>query len=143
MRGAGRHALTLLDGRGSWSYSKLDPATRSRLMQAVDGRAVEPLALWLGDDGLPLARSTWQSAFRRANRRCAGFDLPLEVHPHTLRHVFAVQMLGLLLRQTVRALGMPDGRRLSQAQVKRLLIGNPMRKLQLLLGHSSEATVYA
>lgn len=93
VRGAGRHALTLLDGRGSWSYSKLDPATRSRLMQAVDGRAVEPLALWLGDDGLPLARSTWQSAFRRANRRCAGFDLPLEVH-HAIMTAFERLMQG-------------------------------------------------
>jgi hypothetical protein len=52
-------------------------------------------------------------------------------------------MLGLLLRQTVRALGMQNDRRLTHAQVKRLLIGNPMRRLQLLLGHSQESTVYA
>jgi hypothetical protein len=31
---------------------------------------------------------------------------------------------------------------LTGPQVKRLLIGNPMRKLQLLLGHSQESTVY-
>jgi hypothetical protein len=52
-------------------------------------------------------------------------------------------MLGLLLRQTLRALGEREDRRLTNAQLKRLLIGNPMRKLQLLLGHSQEATVYA
>jgi hypothetical protein len=54
-----------------------------------------------------------------------------------------VHMLGLLLRQTVAAL---TGRALGDltgAQVKRMLVGNPMRKLQLLLGHRSEATVYA
>ncbi len=51
-------------------------------------------------------------------------------------------MLGLLLRQTVRALGMREDRHLSHGQIKRLLIGNPMRKLQLLLGHAQEATVY-
>ena len=51
-------------------------------------------------------------------------------------------MLGLLLRQTVRALGMQADRRFTHAEVKRLLIGNPMRKLQLLLGHANEATVY-
>jgi hypothetical protein len=31
---------------------------------------------------------------------------------------------------------------LTSAQAKRLLIGNPLRKLQLLLGHQNEATVY-
>ncbi|HZJ07306.1 MAG TPA: hypothetical protein VFD59_17825 [Nocardioidaceae bacterium] len=51
-------------------------------------------------------------------------------------------MLGLLLRQTVRALGAEVDGRLTGVQVKRLLVGNPMRKLQLLLGHSQESTVY-
>lgn len=32
---------------------------------------------------------------------------------------------------------------MTRAQVKRLLIGNPIRKLQLLLGHSQESSVYA
>lgn len=67
-------------------------------------------------------------------------------HPHTAsadtRHSFAVHMLGLLLRQTVRALGMREDRRFTLAQIKRLLIGNPMRKLQLLLGHAHEHTVH-
>jgi site-specific recombinase XerD len=142
VRGLGRHALTLTDKRGSWSYAKLDVATRQRLVRMADGRAVEPLWLWLGEGGRPVQAATWQSAFRRANQRCTRFDLPLEVHPHTLRHTFAVHMLGLLLRQTVRALGQREDQRLTHAEVKRLLIGNPMRKLQLLLGHSDESTVY-
>ncbi|MFI9629650.1 hypothetical protein [Streptomyces sp. NPDC052042] len=50
-------------------------------------------------------------------------------------------MLGLLLRQ-VRALGRPLDGPLSRAELRRLLIGNPMRILQLLLGHAREATVY-
>jgi integrase len=50
-------------------------------------------------------------------------------------------MLGLLLRQTVWALGERETGS-SRAEVRRLLIGNPMRKLQLLLGHSDESTVY-
>jgi hypothetical protein len=49
---------------------------------------------------------------------------------------------GLLLRQTVAALGRDPARHYTSAQVKRLLVGNPMRRLQLLLGHASEATVY-
>ncbi|MFH9425054.1 hypothetical protein [Streptomyces sp. NPDC017529] len=51
-------------------------------------------------------------------------------------------MLGLLLRQTIRALGRRDDQRLARAELRRLLIGNPMRKLQQLLGHAHESTVY-
>jgi integrase len=51
-------------------------------------------------------------------------------------------MLGLLLRETIRALGRREDRHLTRAELKRLLIGNPMRKLQLLLGHAQESTVY-
>jgi site-specific recombinase XerD len=140
---AGRSGLTLAGGRNSWSYSKMGMKSRRELMAVTaDGEPAGPLWLWLGSDGRPLACSTWQSAFHRANERCARFDLDLTLSPHTLRHCFAVHMLGLLLRQTVRALGMQADRRFTHAQVKRLLIGNPMRKLQLLLGHAHEETVY-
>lgn len=142
VRRANRHALAI-EGGSTWSYARIGTADRARLMQ-VDGQGLAngPLWLWLGENGLPLRSSTWQSVFRRANERCASFGLDFDVHPHTLRHSFAVHMLGLLLRQTVRALGMREDRRFTHAEVKRLLIGNPLRKLQLLLGHRHEATVY-
>ncbi|MGH3285124.1 MAG: tyrosine-type recombinase/integrase [Streptosporangiaceae bacterium] len=143
VRRAGRTVLTPAEGGGSWPYSRLGVETRRRLMVvAGTGELAGPLWLWLGQDGQPLALSTWQSAFHRANERCARFDLEISASPHTLRHTFAVHMLGLLLRQTVRALGMQTDRRLTHAHVRRLLIGNPMRKLQLLLGHGQESTVY-
>ena len=50
--------------------------------------------------------------------------------------------VGLLLRQTIRNMGMREDHRYTLAQIKRMLIGNPMRKLQLLLGHAHEETVY-
>jgi site-specific recombinase XerD len=142
VRRAGRTGLTFAEG-GSWPYSRIGVAARERLMVVTEaGEPAGPLALWLGRDGAPLKLSTWQSAFGRANQRCARFDLDIRVSPHTLRHSFAVHMLGLLLRQTVRALGAEVDGRLTGAAVKRLLIGNPMRKLALLLGHSQESTVY-
>lgn len=132
----------LVEGRSrGWTYEGIGYDDRLRLM-SVDarGRGLGPLWLWLGEGGQPLKGSTWQSAFRRANERCASFGLDFTVHPHTLRHTFAVHMLGLLLRQTIRAMGMAEDRRFTLAQIKRMLIGNPMRKL--LLGHSREKTVY-
>jgi site-specific recombinase XerD len=142
VRRASAMSVYFVDG-GSGRADRLDPATRRRLVLLdPDGQVAGPLAVWLGTDGQPVASSTWQSLFHRANQRCARFDLDLRVSPHTLRHSFAVHMLALLLRQTVAALGHNPGRRYTSAQVKRLLVGNPLRKLQLLLGHASEATVY-
>jgi site-specific recombinase XerD len=142
VRGAGRYALTLEDGNRSWQYAKIGAAERRHLTWMKDGRPSGPLWLWLGDCGEPVSPATWQSIFRRANQRCAKLGVPFEVHPHTLRHTFAVHMLGLLLRQTIRAMGKREDRQLARAEVRRLLIGNPMRKLQKLLGHSQESTVY-
>jgi site-specific recombinase XerD len=140
---AGRHALVVVDSSRAWPYSKIGVAARRALYRVnTVGEVVEPLALWLGDDGQPLQPSTWQSVFRRANERCASFDIDVEVTPHTLRHVFAVQMLGLMLRQTIRALGQREDRHFTRAELERLLFGNPMRKLQQLLGHAHESTVH-
>jgi integrase len=143
VRRAGRHALTVAGGNRAWSYSKIGVEARRKLFR-VDavGRPQEPLVLWLGEDGQPLKPSTWQSTFRRANERCASFGIDLVVTPHVLRHVFAVQMLGLMLRQTIRALGQREDRHFTRAELKRLLFGSPMRKLAKLLGHAQESTVY-
>jgi integrase len=143
VRRAGPRSVTLADGPAV-SVGKLDPVTR-RHLTGIDGSGelTGPLALWLGNDGLPLHPAAWQAVFARASDRCARFGLEVRATPHMLRHSFAVHMLGLLLRQTVAALGEAHtGGSLTSAQVKRLLVGNPMRKLQLLLGHRNEATVY-
>jgi len=55
-------------------------------MWMAEGEPIGPLWLWLGDRGEPVVPATWQSIFRRANERCAKLGIPLEVHPHTLRH---------------------------------------------------------
>ncbi len=137
-------AAVMLPDSSSRSYSKLDPTLRSRLVLVDDdGQVNGPLALWLGEHGRPVSPASWQSVFRRANLRCAEAGLELKCSPHTLRHVFAVHMLGLLLRQSVAALGADPSRRLASTQLRALLVGNPLRKLQLLLGHANEATVYA
>ena len=142
VRSAGKTALTLVEDGRSRPYSRVTIEERQRLCRVGDDGPGGPLWLWLGEDGLPLSRSTWQAVFRRANERCARFGLDLVVHPHALRHTFAVHMLGLLLRQTVRALRMEPGETLMSQQVKRLLVGDPLRKLQLLLGHRQRETVF-
>ena len=142
VRRAGRTGVSLAGG-GAVPYGRLDPDARRRLLLVTpEGEVAGPLALWLSADGLPVAPATWQSVFARANARCERFGIGVSVTPHALRHSFAVHMLGLLLRQTVAALGEDPARTHTSAQVKRLLVGNPLRRLQLLLGHAQEATVY-
>jgi site-specific recombinase XerD len=141
VRSAGRMALTMAGG-GSRPYARITIEERRRLNRLDAGGAGEPLWLWLGENGLPLSSSTWQAVFCRANERCARFGLDVRAHPHTLRHTFAVHMLGLLLRQTVRALRREPGETLMSQQVKRQLVGDPLRKLQLLLGHRHRETTF-
>jgi site-specific recombinase XerD len=141
--GAGRAGLRLAGGSGVRGYARFEVAERLLLARAGDdGRAAGPLWLWLGEDGMPLRRSTWQTAFGRANERCGRLGVNVFASPHVLRHTFAVHMLGLLLRQTVQALRMKPGETLTSQQVKRLLVGDPLRKLQLLLGHRQIATTF-
>jgi integrase len=141
-RRAGRTGVSLAGG-GAVPYGRLAPDARRRLLLVTpEGEVAGPLALWLSADGRPVAPATWQSVFARANARCERFEVGVSVTPHALRHSFAVHMLGLLLRQTVAALGGDPARTHTSAQVKRLLVGNPLRRLQLLLGHAQEATVY-
>jgi len=142
VRRAGRTGVGLAGG-GAVPYGRLSPETRRRLLLVTeDGEVAGPLALWLSAGGQPVAPATWQSVFARANARCERLGVGVSVSPHTLRHSFAVHMLGLLLRQTVAALGEDPARTCTSAQVKRLLVGNPLRRLQLLLGHAQESTVY-
>lgn len=131
--------VVLIEGeRRARIVARLEPGDRRRLRWGCGG----PVWLWLGEGGRPMEPSAWQAVFRRANERCRGFGLDFDVHPHTLRHTFAVHMLGLLLRETVRALQMDDRVLVTSAQMKRLLIGDPLRRLQLLLGHRRLETVF-
>ncbi len=141
---AGCAGLRLAGGGGVRGYARFGVAERLVLARAdADGKSAGPLWLWLGEDGMPLRRATWQTAFRRANERCARLGVDVAASPHALRHTFAVHMLGLLLRQTVQALRMRPGETVTSQQVKRLLVGDPLRKLQLLLGHRQIATTFA
>jgi hypothetical protein len=72
------------------------------LLYAEGPRGLEPLWLWLNEQGMPLAVDSWDGVFRTANERCKrvltppdriGLD-PHRVHapyatPHSARHVLS------------------------------------------------------
>ncbi len=116
------------------------PIERARLLVlGPDGIPAGPAALWLADSGDPMRPAAWEAAFLRADARCRGRGLDLHVTPHMLRHTFAVHMLSLLIQAQI---GMVIAGRDYHGAAYRRVIGDPLQKLQRLLGHSSVASTY-
>jgi len=136
---AGRRSLRIVDGEQERSVSvdQLSPTERSRL---VDANTLEPLALWLTETGRQMTMPAWQAVFMRASARCQAFGLEIDVTPHMLRHSFAVHMLALLLREQIDwVVGGGAGK---AGSAYRRLIGDPLLKLQRLMGHSRIESTY-
>ena len=80
----------------SVALDALTPKLRMRLFQEGPG-GLEPVWLWLNDNGLPRSTSAWHKSFDRANQRVtrefarAGVDDALWCRPHMLRHSFALR----------------------------------------------------
>lgn len=115
----------------------LTPRERERLRWAETS---EPLSLWLTERAQPMPLEAWEAVFRRASARCRRFGIDLDVTPHMLRHTFAVHMLSLLVREQIG--WVLDERQSQIGAAYRRLIGDPLLKLQRLLGHSSIESTY-
>ena len=59
--------------------------------------------------------------------------------PHTLRHTFAVNMLSMLIREQIGTVFDPQDR---HGAAYRRILGDPLQKLQHLLGHASITSTY-
>lgn len=122
-------------------YDRLSPwARRHAYLVDDDGRPREPCALFLTEAGTPLDVDAVESSFRRATQRCGrlGVDLGVAtVTPHTLRHTFAVNMLSHLVKAAFGVIELDRGSPMS-AYARRLT--DPLRRLQLMLGHASRTS---
>lgn len=133
------NALTLHAGRDATTGDLVkirhaDPLVRRRLLHSAHG-TLEPLALFLGNDGLPLSHRAWESIFERASERCARFDRDLHITPHVLRHTFATWTLTQYLREHLQ-------QNLSGSDTYKAYLLAPVRRLMRLLGHSSALTTF-
>ncbi len=114
----------------------LDPDERRRLL--IDGPGgLEPAGFWLTETGGPVSRSGWKEIFRAANLRCRSAGVDLWVHPHSLRHSFAVVTLEQLQRGHIanQADQNPDQRRTYS-----MVFGDPLDWVRRRLGHRSVVT---
>jgi site-specific recombinase XerD len=134
-----RRAIRLANGAagGKISVDRLTPPERARLVEAETGA---PLALWLTEGGRPMPMPSWEAVFTRASQRCRRFGFDLDVTPHMLRHSFAVHMLALLLREQIGWVVCERSQFLGSAY--RRLIGDPLLKLQRLMGHRRVESTY-
>ncbi|SDM01907.1 Phage integrase family protein [Geodermatophilus siccatus] len=134
--GAGRVEMRSGDGGLKvYELRDLDVDERLRLLLVSDtGEPVEPLALWLGEDGGPMALDTWEGIFQSASARCQRLGLDIGATPHTLRHTFAVHMLSRLVE--AHAALAREGRRSAYARH----LTEPLKKLQSMLGHRHPTT---
>jgi site-specific recombinase XerD len=127
------------DGRAhAVGLDLLGPTERKRLITP----AGVPMALWLNEVGCPMTAEAWAAVFRRASTRCCNSGINIDVTPHALRHTFAVYMLSMLIREQIGAVlaDGPPGEPGSAAY--RRMIGDPLQKLQRLLGHASITSTY-
>ncbi|MBK3629278.1 site-specific integrase [Streptomyces sp. MBT49] len=102
---------------------------------------LEPLWLWLNEQGLPLQPTSWENVFRTANDRCAQVLGPVMAEPpfctpHMCRHSFALFMLVVLNHVMDARMGLTAEER----RDFRLLYGDPWQMVQDLLGHAQRET---
>ena len=91
MRGD-RVAIREPDGRMTHpTLNAIDRRARRRLFRRTES-GLEPLALWVNEDGLPRTAHAWQHTFTQANERIAALGLAgFSATPHMLRDSCALR----------------------------------------------------
>lgn len=136
---AGRR-LYLLDAVGARSMVSLDslaPEERASLFRSGPG-GLEPVALWLSEDGLPRVGHSWSDTFDTANERVARAGLSgVFATAHILRHSFALRWfsVGRLLYEARFAHLDAEEMRDFRAQ-----FGDTWYLVKTLLGHADVST---
>jgi integrase len=138
-----RRTLHWRDQDGVVGQPTLDEATVSERMtfyiEGPDG--LEPLWLWLNEQGLPFRPASWENVFRAASERCQQVLGPVMAEPpfctpHMCRHSFALFMLVVLNHVMGQRMGLTPAER----RDFRLLYGDPWQMVQDLLGHAQRET---
>jgi site-specific recombinase XerD len=140
---AGKITYSLDGKRQRMKFSAITPEVRRILVKRESNGWVEPLSLFLGNNGQPLSQRRWHQYFRDANERLTALGhgppkMPPAVTTHDLRHTFAVVVLRGL--QTAAATFERSRPKTGTGTISEHIVHNPLLTLQRLLGHASPAT---
>jgi integrase len=134
----GRLIVEEPDGRRTQPMlNALDPRARRRLFRDT-GQGVEPLAVWLNEDGMPRAPHGWQHTFAQANQRIDRLGLAgFTATPHMLRHSCALRWYAVGRLAYERRLA-----HLTEEETKdfRAQFGDTWDLVATILGHRSPET---
>ncbi|GAA2440551.1 site-specific integrase [Mycolicibacterium llatzerense] len=121
----------------------LSPPKRMRLFRETDC-GLEPLWLWLNNNGLPRPKAAWSKTFAVANGRVTrtleksdGSSPQLWARPHMLRHSFALRWFSVA---TFVAWERMSGLTVAEQRDFRNQLGDVWFLLSTLLGHRSVET---
>jgi integrase len=134
----GRLLIREPDGRQtSPAANAINPRSRARLFRSTPA-GVEPVALWLNEDGMPRAAHGWQHTFAAANARIARLGLPgFACTPHMLRHSCALRWYAVGRLAYERRFAHLDAEELRDFRVQ---FGNTWDLVATMLGHRSPET---
>lgn len=139
----GAKTFGLYGYRRQIAFSRLKADQVRRIVEChPDGSGRSPGQLFLAEHGRPIHHEAWWKIFTDASARCRKFGYDLYVTPHVLRHTFAVHYLTHRVRQLIGTL---DATQLHRDPVRRSylrVLADPLRQLQLRLGHAHVETTH-
>jgi integrase len=135
----GTGSVTLQAGRGTETrrWNDIGPRTRLRMFRRTPP-GLEPVSLWLNEDGLPRDGRGWEHTFDVANERIKTLGLEnFTCTPHMLRHSFALKWyaIGKLVRAARLGHLSADERADFREQ-----FGDTWHLVQTMLGHARVET---
>lgn len=137
---SGRTSVTLEDSRGNKverPWNLVSPQVRRTLYRETE-RGLEPLSLWLNEDGLPRDAGGWQHTFTAGNARVERLGLEnFTCTAHMLRHSFALKWYAVGKLISARRLA-----HLTDDELRdfREQFGDVWHLVQTLLGHRQVET---